>query len=105
MFTQIWGCVQIFYSCHFNSMQKRKLQNQFEGKVLLEQFEFYGETITLQMKRETQNPQTFLSEKCIDGYTSILTSCNCSLNRCLCNCTSHSDGLHPWPGQRSPNWK
>ena len=28
------GGVQIFYSSHFNSMQKLKLQNQFEGKVL-----------------------------------------------------------------------
>src|SRR6218665_2294056 len=83
-------------------MQKLKLQNQFEGKVLLEQFEFYGETITLQMKRENQNPQIFLSEKYIDGYTSILMSRTCSLNRCLCKCTSHSDGLLPWPGAAKP---
>src|SRR6218665_1207117 len=54
------------------------------------------------MKRGTQNPQTFLSERCIDVHTSILTSRTCSLNRCLCKCTSHSDGLHPWPGAAKP---
>ena len=43
---QSWEEEVIFYSSHFNSMQKLKLQNQFEDKVLLEQFEFYGETIT-----------------------------------------------------------
>src|SRR6218665_1336531 len=36
------GGVQIFYFSHFNSMQKRKLQNQFEGKVLWSNLSLMG---------------------------------------------------------------
>src|SRR6218665_2902543 len=54
--SQKLGVVQIFYSSHFNSMQKLKLQHPFQAKVLLKQFKFCGEAITLQMKRGTQTP-------------------------------------------------
>jgi len=36
------GRVQIFYCSHFNSMQKPKLQEQFEVKVLLNNLSLRG---------------------------------------------------------------
>src|SRR6218665_1285454 len=40
--SQKLGGVQIFYSSHFNSMQKLELQNQFEGKVHWSNLSFMG---------------------------------------------------------------
>src|SRR6218665_3379940 len=73
------GDVQIFYSSHFNSMQKLKLQNQFEGKVLWSNLSFMGK-YSHNKRSLGLKASKLASEKCIVHV--ILTACNCRKNRC-----------------------
>jgi len=59
------GCIQIFCSSLYNSMQKLKLQDQFEGNALWNNLSLRGTHAHNKWSVGAQNSQTGLSEKYI----------------------------------------